>query len=441
MTQEENQADPNYRWKVLGIVMVGTLMSALDSSIVNVSLPKIMADFGASIDDIEWVITGYMLSFATLMPLTAWMRDKMGPKVLYTGALIVFTLGSLLCGVAWNLPSLIFARVIQAFGGGALTPIGMAMISDVFEPRERAKALGYWGIGAICGPAFGPTLGGYLTNQVSWRAIFLVNLPIGILGTLWAMKTLRKDQTSHHRNKTFDLAGFLFLSLFLISFLLGLSKGDKEGWTSVYIVTCFILAIVGLVGFLTVEPLVKHPVMDLTLFKYKVFTAAVVVTAGRSIALFGGTFLLPLFLQQLMGLDEIQSGLILLPGALFIGLVMPFSARISEKFGPQAVTFVGLLCVGISMFMYRDLNVNTSIFNGVIVPTLVRGIGIGPCRCCSNECGAGSKHCGGVFDAQLDSAGVGFHRYWDFGDGLKHSDKISYGRDGHSRAKKFADGD
>src|ERR1035438_7098348 len=152
-----------YKWELLGVVMIGTLMAALGQSIVNVSLPDIMADFGSPVNDIEWVITGYMLAFATLMPLTAWLREHIGYKRLFVASLFVFTVGSLFCAMAWNLPSLVTARVLQAFGGGAITPTGMAMISEVFEPRERGKAIGYWGVGVIVGPAFGPTMGGYLT--------------------------------------------------------------------------------------------------------------------------------------------------------------------------------------------------------------------------------------------------------------------------------------
>src|ERR1035441_6686692 len=165
-----------YKWEVLIVVMIGTLMAALDQSIVNVSLPDIMADFGSPVTDIEWVVTGYMLAFATLMPLTAWLREHIGYKQLFVGSLFVFTLGSLLCAMSWSLPSLVGARVIQALGGGAITPTGMAMITEVFEPHERGKAIGYWGVGVIVGPSFGPTLGGYLTNAFGWRSIFTVNL-------------------------------------------------------------------------------------------------------------------------------------------------------------------------------------------------------------------------------------------------------------------------
>jgi len=351
-------------------------MAALDTSIVNVSLPAIMADFGASLDDIEWVVTGYMLAFATLMPLTTWFRNRIGHKSLYIWSLVIFTLGSVLCGLAWSLPSLVFARIIQALGGGAITPTGMAMISEEFPPHERAKALGYWGLGVIVGPAFGPTLGGWLTHVFGWRSIFMVNLPIGIVGVLLGVAILKPDKPHASLRKPFDFWGFAFLSLFLTAFLLGISKGEHEGWTSTYVLTCFALATLGFVGFLLVESLIPDGIMDLTLFKFPIFSACMTVTAVRSVALFGGVFLLPLFLQQLQGLDEIESGLILLPGSLVIGVMMPLSGKLLNKFGPRLLTIVGLLGVAEFMFMYHTADVNTSTW-GVILPTLVRGVGIG----------------------------------------------------------------
>ncbi|MGE4233512.1 MAG: DHA2 family efflux MFS transporter permease subunit [Bacteriovoracia bacterium] len=365
-----------YRWQLLGIVMIGTLMAALDQSIVNVSLPAIMADFGASLDDIEWVITGYMLAFATLMPLTAWFRERVGHRVLFVSSLVVFVLGSVLCGLAWNLPALIFARVIQAFGGGAITPTGMAMISEEFPPHERAKALGYWGMGVIVGPAFGPTLGGWLTSLFGWRSIFLVNLPVGIVGVLLSLSILKRDRPDTEHHKPFDFWGFLFLSVFLISFLLGLSKGEHEGWTSTYIAACGILALVGFTAFLTVEAINPHRIVDLTLFKYSTYSACILVTVVRSVALYGGTFLLPLYLQQLRGLDEVQSGVIMLWGSLFMGLVMPMSARLVEKVGPRILTVFGLFAVAFFMFLLRNIDANTSTWN-IVFPTLIRGLGIG----------------------------------------------------------------
>ncbi|MFA6549400.1 MAG: MFS transporter, partial [Candidatus Margulisiibacteriota bacterium] len=197
----------------MAVVMIGMIMSMLDSSIVNVSIPAIMADFGSNVTEIEWVITAYMLAFAVLMPLTAWLRDRIGHKLLYSFSLIVFTLGSLFCGLAWSIPSLIAARVIQALGGGAMTPTGMAMIAEVFDPKERGRAMGFFGMGVIIGPAIGPTLGGFLTVTLGWRSIFLVNLPVGIFAVLMALKMLVRDHPMHAQKKPFDIWGFIFLSI------------------------------------------------------------------------------------------------------------------------------------------------------------------------------------------------------------------------------------
>lgn len=375
MSAENENADSGYKWKVLVIVMVGTLMAALDTSIVNVSIPAIMADFGASLDDIEWIITGYMLAFASLMPLTAWLRELVGHRFLYIGSLVAFTIGSLLCGLSWNIPSMVVARVIQAIGGGALTPTGMAMISEVFEPHERGRAMGYWGLGVILGPAFGPTLGGYLTEAFGWPSIFLINIPIGIIGALVAYRILIADKPTNAEHKPFDFWGFLFLTIFIISFLYGVSRGEHEGWTSTIIIWCAILAITGFAGFILVELQTEHGIIDLALFGNPIFSATMVLTATRSMALYGGIFLLPVFLQQIKGLGEVESGLILLPGSLIMGLYMPLAGRLSEKIGPRYLAVAGLFALAVFMYMYRDINVNTSNMD-IIIPTLIRGFGV-----------------------------------------------------------------
>jgi len=377
MSSTDQQAKPdNYKWIVMGIVMTGTLMAALDSSIVNVSIPAIMADYGASVDEIGWVITGYMIAFATLMPLTAWFRDRIGYRKLYIISLLVFTAGSVLCGMAWNLPSLIVARVIQALGGGAITPTGMAMISEVFAPHERGKAMGIWGMGVIMGPAVGPTIGGYLTNHFGWRSIFLVNLPIGVIVVFVSVFLLVRDVPHKSLRKPFDFWGFAFLTIFLVSLLLGLSKGESKGWTSSYILTCGVVSMLGLLCFLLAEAAVEHGVIKLSLFRIPVFSACAVVMMVRSLVLFGGIFLLPLFMQQQMGYEELQSGLILFPGSLLMAFIMPFGGKLSDSIGPRVPTLLGLIGLWIFMYMYRNMDVNMTALD-LINPTLVRGVAMG----------------------------------------------------------------
>jgi len=372
---QRKTAGPNYKWEVLLVVMVGTLMAALDTSIVNVSIPAIMADFGAGLDDVEWVVTGYMLAFASLMPLTAWLRDRIGHRALYIGSLFTFTAGSVLCGLSWNIPTLVFARVIQAIGGGALTPTGMAMISEVFEPHERGRAMGYWGVGVIVGPAFGPTLGGYLTRAFGWPSIFLVNLPVGILGALFAWRVLIHDRPPAEHHRPFDGWGFFFFTLFSVAFLYAVSKGEHEGWSSPVILWCGVASIVGFVGFLLVELVVTDGIIDIRLFQNPVFTITILLTATRSMALYAGVFLLPVFLQQIKGLDEVDSGLILLPGSLVIALFMPLAGRMTDRVAPRTLALIGLVALGLFMYMYRDINADMSNW-AIIEPTIIRGAGI-----------------------------------------------------------------
>jgi MFS transporter, DHA2 family, multidrug resistance protein len=368
--------DPRYPWKMLGVVVLGTLLSALNASTVNVCLPSMMASFGASVDDIQWVVTAYMLGFSTLMPLTVWLRDRLGHRTLYILSLVVFTVGSVLCGVAWSLPVLLLARVVQAFGGGALTPTAMAMIAEAFPPAERGRALGIWGVGMIVGPAIGPTLGGYLTEAFGWRAIFDVNVPFALVGLLTAVSILRHDRPPTTVRRPFDPAGFVLLSAFLVALLLGLSKGNVEGWSSRYVLTCWVVAGFSFAGFLLVESVVEHGILDLGLLRHGQLTIALVVTAVRSVALYGGTFLLPVFLQTHMGLDEIRTGELLLPGAVVLGAMMPFSGRLADRIGARLPTVAGLLATATFMFMYRELDSATSTW-GILAPMLIRGIGIG----------------------------------------------------------------
>jgi DHA2 family multidrug resistance protein len=222
----------------------------------------------------------------------------------------------------------------------------------------------------------GPTLGGYLTDAFGWRAIFDVNLPFGALGLVAAAKVLRRERPAAGARRPFDLAGFALLSAFLVATLLGLSKGNSEGWTSRYVTSCALVAAFSLAAFLLVESVVEHGILDLGLLKNGQLSIALAVTAMRSVALYGGTFLLPVFLQAHMGLDEIRTGELLLPGALVIGAIMPLAGRLADRIGARIPTVAGLLLVALFMFSYRDLDSATSTW-GVLWPTLVRGLGLG----------------------------------------------------------------
>lgn len=379
MQKTENlyeQVPQGYKWQVMSIIMMGMMMATIDSSIVNVSLPKIMADFGVSIDDIEWVLTGYMLAFATSMPLTGWIRDRIGYKNIYIGSLVIFTLGSVLCGMAWNFPSLIIARIIQAIGGGAMQPTGMALMTEVFPPNERGKAMGIFGVGIILGPAIGPTLGGFLTDYFGWRSIFLVNLPFGIVTLLMAIEMMMKDAPHKLIKKPFDFWGFSFLTLFLVGVLLGVSKGSKEGWTSLFIMSCFVISFLGFIGFMLVETHIDNPIVDLSLFKIPTFATASIITVARSIGLFGSIFLIPLFVQQQMGYTAMQSGLLMLPSSLFMIIIFPICGAMADKVGPRIPSIIGIIITAYSLYLYKDISLVMTPW-ALIYPMMIRSIGMG----------------------------------------------------------------
>lgn len=357
--------------------MLGTLVSVLDATIVNVSIPAIMSDFHTDVSSVQWVISAYMIGFAVLMPLTGWLREQIGSRTLYLTCLSIFTLGSFLCGFAWDLESLILFRVLQALGGGAMTPIAMSILTETFPASEKGKALGIWGAGVLLGPIFGPPLGGFLTEFSGWRSIFLVNLPIGFVGIAAAYFILRREQVpARIAWKNFNFSGYALLSGFLISLLYGAATVEHGGLSSRTVFFCGILSILFLVTYLVSEMRSKHQILDFSLFRSKTFGISVTITLVRSFALYGGQFLLPLFLFRTQGYSEYQIGLMILPGAVLIGALFIFSGRYSDRFGSKPFIVAGL---GILVLFFFSMSrvTEASSFWGLQIPILVRGLGLG----------------------------------------------------------------
>jgi EmrB/QacA subfamily drug resistance transporter len=369
------QSTGSYRWLMLGIIMSGAFMAILDMSIVNVALPHMMSSFGVNRDEIEWVSTAFMLAAAVTMPLVNWLASRVGYKALYLGSLALFTAGSAACALAWSYDSLIAARVFQAVGSGSIQPIGLAVITDLFEPHERGRALGIWGVGIMVGPALGPTLGGYLTDWSSWRAIFAVNIPVGIVTILAGLAIMRTEPDSERHHVPLDGWGFVFLSMALIAGLIALSNGQEKGWTSDYILVCTAVTLVGLAFFIAIETSVSHPLLDLKLFFIRNFTISILLTIFRAIGLFGGLFLLPIFLENLVGYTTIQAGLWMMPGAVVVGIMMPIAGRLTDKYSCRWLVTMGTTATGISLILYGNLD-PLSGYTAIIGPQVVRGFGL-----------------------------------------------------------------
>jgi DHA2 family multidrug resistance protein len=365
----------DHKWGVLAVVIIASFMAILDNNIVNVALPKIMANFGATVEQIEWVITGYMIAFAISMPVTTWLREVFGLKKVFIASLAIFCFGSALCGLAWDKDSLIAFRVIQALGGGALMPTGLTLISEAFPPQERGMAMGTWSIGAMVAPAIGPFLGGYLVDEVSWRSIFYINLPVGAVAIFAALLILTAGRAIGPARR-FDLIGFISFSAFLAPLLIALAQGQREGWDSDYILSCFGFSLLGLVAFITSSFLRKDPLIDLRLFGNHNFLMANIINFVRAVAIFGSMFLLPLFLQNLMDYTALRTGIILAPTAISVAIVSPFSGLISDRIGPRVPLFCGTVLAAYSLYLYKDLSLNSDYWF-LFWPQVMRGAGLG----------------------------------------------------------------
>ena len=366
--------DPRrYRWAVMLIVIIGTFMAILDSSIVNVALPQIMRAFGVPLDEAKWIVSGYMLAYAVLIPVAGWARDVIGGKFTFLAAMTVFTIGSALCSLAWSNESLIAFRIIQAIGGGAIMPTGLMLITEAFEPEERGTAIGIWGVGVVMAPTVGPVIGGILVDLVGWRSIFYINIPIGIGAVLLGKRLLQEGKTVA---KPFDFSGFTALTIFLVSALWGISEGQSEGWTSPSIMAAGSIAIVALTIFFRLEFRVPYPLMDMSLFLIPNFSIAALLAVFRSIALFGTVFMLPVLMQNVMGYTAPAAGLGLAPGAIAIGLAMPVAGRFSDRFGPRIPSFIGVAATALSLYMF-SLLAPDSPYSAILWPMIIRGIGIG----------------------------------------------------------------
>jgi DHA2 family multidrug resistance protein len=368
----------SYRWWVLFNVMIGTFMAVLDATIVTVALPKIQASFGVDIDKVEWVLTAYLLAFAVMLPTSGWVADHFGYKRTYFLALFLFTLGSFLCGLAWDENVLILFRILQAIGAGLLMPVGMAIVTREFPVEQRGVALGFWSIAAAASVSLGPLIGGYLVDNIGWNAIFDVNVPVGIVA-LFATAVIQREYKTE-RARSFDVLGFVSLAVFLIALLLALSDGNAAwntgGWTSPFIVSCFVISSLGLVVFLVVEFNVEHPLIELNLLKNFNFGVTNAILFIFGLGMFGSTFLLPLYLQDSLGYTALQAGAVFLPVGILQAFTAPISGIVSDRINPKIPAVLGLILLAWSLYMNGSLSLY-SMHRDIMLPLIIRGLAMG----------------------------------------------------------------
>ncbi|WP_109429244.1 DHA2 family efflux MFS transporter permease subunit [Sulfoacidibacillus thermotolerans] len=355
-------------------VVLGVFMAILDTTVVNVAIPKMMAVFNATQDDMQWVITAYLLVTGMLTPVSGYLGDRFGQKKIYLFALAVFTLGSALCGMAWSTESLIFFRVLQAVGGAMLMPVSMTILFSLSKPERRGTIMGIWGIALMFAPALGPTLSGYLVEYVDFRLIFYINVPIGIFSFFLVGATIPDFPARH--TETLDLPGLLTSVSGFFCLLYALSEGPTDGWNSITIISLFFAAAVLLAMWVVIELTSENPMLDLRLFKRKVFTVSILTTSLLSVAMLGALFILPVFLQNGLGLTPLQTGLLTLPGALVTGILMPISGFLFDRIGARLLGVIGLLVLMLTTFQMVNMNYDWT-FGAILMIYMFRQAGMG----------------------------------------------------------------
>jgi|BarGraIncu00431A_1022009.scaffolds.fasta_scaffold01217_12 MFS transporter, DHA2 family, multidrug resistance protein len=365
------------KWLLTLTVMLGTMMNAIDTSIVNVAIPYIKGNLGASVEEISWVITGYILSNVIIMPLIAMVSARIGRRNFYLTSVIVFTAGSLLCGLATNLPLLVFARVLQGIGGGALGPLSQSIMRESFPAEQQGTAMGIFGLGVVVGPALGPTLGGWLVDHFSWPWIFYINIPLGILNVVMVLRYLHDPPYLERERGRMDLAGLALLITGLGALQIVLEQGERRAWfDSGIIISLATLALVGMALFVYRELTVDRPAVDLTLLRDRNFASGVLISGLLGMGLYSSMFLLPLFLQQLLGYSAFDAGLTLMPRSVAMGLTLPVAGRLYNRLGPRILVSTGLTCSAVSFVLMSRMSLDSG-YADLFLTQALQGIGFG----------------------------------------------------------------
>jgi EmrB/QacA subfamily drug resistance transporter len=349
-----------YKWLVAIAFVAGFFMDLMDVTIVNVAIPTLSRQLHVPDTTLEWVVTGYLLSLAIWIPASGWLGDRFGTKRIFLFALGMFTAGSALCSFAPNAQLLIAFRIFQGIGGGMMTPVGVTMLFRTFPPYERAQASSVVGIVAAAAPAIGPVLGGWLSDYVGWRWIFLVNVPIGIAAFFFSLKIL-KEYKEPNVGK-FDLAGFALSGIGLVLLLYALSSIPTNGIKSPLIILSGVLGIAILIVLVLVETRRKSPILHFGLFKDRLFRTANSVMFFAFSLWIGFLFVLPLFLQDLLGLTAFQSGLTTSPQAIGWIVMSTLASRIYQKLKPRKMIVIGLTCTTLLTFSFLVINAGTSLW-------------------------------------------------------------------------------
>lgn len=364
-----------YRWFILGIISVGTFMGNLDSSIVNVALPTISQSLNADLSILQWVATAYLLTITSLLPNCGRIADMLGRKRVYSMGFVFFILGSFLCGIAHNVWFLIAMRILQGIGASMLMANSPAIVTAVFPPQERGRALGIIGTVVALGNLAGPGIGGILVGLVGWRAIFYINLPIGIIGYI-AARLILPDDITPKEQQNFDFIGAALFTLGMSSLLLAVNNGQDWGWQSTPILIGLALGILLLGLFFYIETRVNDPIIDLSLFRNWPFLAGNLSGVIFFIATFSYPILMPFYLQNMLFYNPSQVGLLMMAFPLMMAVVSPISGYVSDRIGPVFLCTAGLLLTAVGLYCLSTLTLTSNIRQILLGPIML-GIGAG----------------------------------------------------------------
>lgn len=345
------------RGKILAALLFGMFIAILNQTLLNVALPKINTEFNISASTGQWLMTGFMLVNGILIPITAYLFNKYSYRKLFLVALVLFTIGSLICAISMNFPIMMVGRVLQAIGAGVLMPLGSIVIITIYPPEKRGAAMGTMGIAMILAPAIGPTLSGYIVQNYHWNVMFYGMFIIGILAILVGFVWFKLYQ--YTTNPKADIPGIIFSTIGFGALLYGFSEAGNKGWGSVEIETMFAIGIIFIILFVIRELRMKAPMLDLEVLKFPTFTLTTVINMVVMLSLYGGMILLPIYLQNLRGFSALDSGLLLLPGSLIMGLLGPFAGKLLDTIGLKPLAIFGIAVMTYATWELTKLNMDT----------------------------------------------------------------------------------
>jgi DHA2 family multidrug resistance protein len=364
-------------WIIAISVMFGTFMEVLDTTVVNVSLPHIAGSLSASIDEATWVLTSYLVANAIILPITGWLANVFGRKRLLMLAVGGFTIASFLCGLAPTLPALIVFRILQGAAGGCLQPLSQAVLLEAFPPQDRGKAMGFWGLGIVVAPILGPVLGGWLTDSYSWRWVFYINIPVGIASLMMTRAFIWDPPYLKRGTMRIDYWGIGLLALGIGALQVMLDKGEEDDWfSSRFIFTLGVIFVAGFAAFIIRELMAEHPVVHLTVFRDRTYSAGVILMTCVGFVLYGSMVLLPIWLQTLLGYPALQAGIALAPRGMGSFIAMPIVGALLSRGDPRKFLAAGCIVSGWTMWEFSRLSLDAGYWN-FFWPQFIQGVSLG----------------------------------------------------------------